>query len=187
MFLFMRYTLSPTPSNHDRLPHWFQPRPSQLLTPHPAWVDYLPWPRMRDTMTQIYPQVPFDEFFIPYTTTVSLNWPEEAGSVLAPVRPSPNPMAHPSPTHPADPGLHPGPGVMGGSGTLSGQVGHEGPIAAGDIREAGELALNPRFEEHMMDLNNWSLGPAFARAHPALAVDVRIRDTDADASMRRRS
>ena len=82
MFLMMRYQLCPNQENYDRLPTFFQPRPSQLLTPHPIWIDYLPWPLMRDKMTQIYPSVPFDEFFIPYTTTVSLNWPAEKGAVL---------------------------------------------------------------------------------------------------------
>ncbi|MCJ1272327.1 hypothetical protein MMC21_000113 [Puttea exsequens] len=82
MFLLMRWQISPTTTTHARLPTWITPTPSQLTTPHPAWIDHLPWPRMRDTLVSVYPSIPFDDFFIPYTTTLSLNWPYEARDVL---------------------------------------------------------------------------------------------------------
>lgn len=37
---------------------------------------------MRDKMVYLYPEVPFDRFFIPYTITLSLNWPYEAQDAL---------------------------------------------------------------------------------------------------------
>jgi hypothetical protein len=43
MFLVMRWEIEPTQENYDRLPEWVTPRPSQLFTPHPCWVDNLPW------------------------------------------------------------------------------------------------------------------------------------------------
>jgi len=43
MFLVMRWCVEPTQENYERLPEWVRPRPSQLFTPHPIWVDYLPW------------------------------------------------------------------------------------------------------------------------------------------------
>ena len=49
-------------------------------------------------------------------------------------------------------------------------------LAGGIEREQPELGLNPRFEEHILDLNNWSLGPAFARQYPALVEGVKIRE-----------
>ncbi|KAL8947952.1 MAG: hypothetical protein Q9222_005811, partial [Ikaeria aurantiellina] len=57
MFLIMRWQISPTLENYERLPEWVTPRPSQLFTPHPAWVDHLPWPRMRDRMVSLYPEI----------------------------------------------------------------------------------------------------------------------------------
>ena len=36
--------------------------------------------------------------------------------------------------------------------------------------------INPVFERHLRDLKNWSLGPPFAKAHPALADTVRIKN-----------
>ncbi|GKZ34076.1 hypothetical protein AbraIFM66950_004214 [Aspergillus brasiliensis] len=82
MFLLMRWQIYPTPENYDRLPEWLTPRPSQLLTAHPAWIDYLPWPRMRDRLVMSYQDYPFENWFIPFTRTLSVNWPYEATDCL---------------------------------------------------------------------------------------------------------
>jgi len=126
MFLIMRWQVSPTQENYDRLPDWVTPRPSQLFTPHPAWIDHLPWPRMRDKMVHTYQSYPFENFFIPFTTTLSLNWPYEPTDTL---------LSNP---------------------------------------ESEELMINPVFERHLRNLHNWSLGPAFAKAFPALVETTRI-------------
>ena len=82
---------------------------------------------MRDRLVQMYPSIPFDDFFIPYTTTLSLNWPYEAAD------------------------------------TLLSKEGTE------------DLFINPVFERHLRDLGNWSLGPAFAKAHPSLMETYTIK------------
>jgi hypothetical protein len=84
MFLIMRWQISPTQENYDRLPDWVTPRPSQLFTPHPAWIDHVPFPRMREKLVRDYNphEYLFDNFFIPFTTTLSLNWPYEDTDAL---------------------------------------------------------------------------------------------------------
>jgi hypothetical protein len=84
MFLIMRWQISPTQENYDRLPEWVAPRPSQLFTPHPAWIDHLPWPKMRDRLVREYNprDYLFDNFFIPFTTTLNVNWPYEPTDTL---------------------------------------------------------------------------------------------------------
>ncbi|KAL8858234.1 MAG: hypothetical protein Q9178_005246 [Gyalolechia marmorata] len=82
MFLIMRWQISPTRENYERLPDWVTPRPSQLFTPHPAWVDHLPWPRMRDRMCELYHDISLDSWFVPFTTTLSLNWKYEPCDTL---------------------------------------------------------------------------------------------------------
>ncbi|KAH8593203.1 hypothetical protein B0O99DRAFT_627495 [Bisporella sp. PMI_857] len=84
MFLLMRWQISPTPANYDRLPSWMTPRPSQIFTPHPAWIDHLPFPKMRDRLVANYNprDYLFDNFFIPFTTTLSLNWEYEPTDCL---------------------------------------------------------------------------------------------------------
>ncbi|KAF4775799.1 BZIP transcription factor [Colletotrichum scovillei] len=84
MFLIMRWQISPTRENYDRLPEWARPRPAQLLTEHPAWIDHVPFPAMRDKLCRDYNprEYLFDNFFVPFTTTLSLNWPYEETDTL---------------------------------------------------------------------------------------------------------
>lgn len=130
MFLVLRWQVQPTRDNYERMPEWMTPRPSQLFTPHPAWLDFLPWPKMRDKLVSSYQDYPFENWFIPYTSTLSVNWPYEATDCLL------------------------------------------------SASESDELAINPVFERHVMRLENWSLGPAFARAYPAMATTVRIKSDE---------
>ncbi|KAF7115909.1 hypothetical protein CNMCM5793_003652 [Aspergillus hiratsukae] len=127
MFLLMRWQIYPTVENYERLPDWLTPRPSQLLTPHPAWLDYVAWPRMRDRLVCSYQDYPFENWFIPYTRTLSVNWPYEATDCL---------------------------------------------LSTSDNED---LIINPVFERHFRNLDNWSLGPAFAEAFPQLAETARIK------------
>ena len=41
--------------------------------------------------------------------------------------------------------------------------------------DADDLIINPVFERHFRNLNNWSLGPAFADAFPGLVDTTRIK------------
>ncbi|CAI7674352.1 unnamed protein product [Penicillium manginii] len=77
MFLIMRWQVYPTQENYDRLPEWHTPRPTQLLTAHPAWIDYVPWPRMRDRLAMSHQDYPFENWFIPFTRGLNVNWPYE--------------------------------------------------------------------------------------------------------------
>ncbi|KAJ5950508.1 uncharacterized protein N7479_008921 [Penicillium vulpinum] len=77
MFLLMRWQIYPTQENYERLPEWFTPRPTQILHPHPAWMDYVPWPGMRDRIITNYQNYPFENWFIPFTRGMCLNWPYE--------------------------------------------------------------------------------------------------------------
>lgn len=130
MFLLMRWQIYSTQENYDRLPDWVKPQPSQLFTSHPAWIDYLPWPRMRDHLVANYQNYPFDNWFVPFTRTLRVNWPYEATDCL---------------------------------------------LSTGD---ADNLIINPVFERHLRNLDNWSLGPAFAETFPQLVETTSIRAVD---------
>jgi hypothetical protein len=84
MFLLMRWQVAPTEENYLRLPEWFRPVQGQVEKEHPAWFDHLPFPKMREKLVKEYVAggFPFDNFFIPFTTTLSLNWPYEDSCVL---------------------------------------------------------------------------------------------------------
>ncbi|KAF4448853.1 hypothetical protein F53441_7789 [Fusarium austroafricanum] len=122
MFLVMRWQIEPTQENYDRLPKWMTPCPSQLSIPHAAWLDHIPFPKMRDYLVRDHNPLlhPFDNFFVPFTTTLSLSWPYEETDTLL-----------------QDP-------------------------------DSDELMINPVFERHLRNLDNWKLGDAFAKAFPKL-------------------
>lgn len=85
MFLIMRWQIHPSADNYDRLPDFVRPSAAQLCNAHPAWVDHLPFPLMRERLIRNYapPDVfPFENFFVPFTTTLSLNWPYEDTDTL---------------------------------------------------------------------------------------------------------
>jgi hypothetical protein len=75
MFVTARWFMYPSQENYERMPEWMQPRSSQLLLPHPAWMDYLPWPLLRDKVILNHKDYPFDNWFIPFTTGFTVNWP----------------------------------------------------------------------------------------------------------------
>ncbi|KAI5294526.1 hypothetical protein KEM52_003804 [Ascosphaera acerosa] len=84
MFLLMRWQIYPTKENYERLPDWLVPLPCQFSTQHPAWNDYLIFPRMRERVVMANAQYPFAAWFIPYTADLTVNWPyEPTDSLLA--------------------------------------------------------------------------------------------------------
>lgn len=130
MFLLMRWQMCPTQQNYDRIPDWLTPRPAQLFSPHPAWMDYIIWPKVRDRLSYAHQDYPFENWFVPYTRTISCNWPYEPTDCL----------------------LH--------------------------NTDSDELVINPVFERHIRDLNNWTVGTEFAEAFPALVDAVKIKPDD---------
>ncbi|KAJ6439534.1 BZIP transcription factor [Purpureocillium lavendulum] len=131
MFLVMRWQIAPTRDNYERLPEWMQPTASQLTHAHPAWIDHLPFPLMREKLARDYNphEYLFDNFFIPFTTTLRLSWPyDETDTLLL-------------------------------------------------VPDSDEVVINPVFERHLRNLDNWRLGDRFVRAFPTLAdmcnIDTR--------------
>ena len=120
----------------------------------------------------------FENFFIPFTTTVSLNWPYEPQDVLLPASKirtntlsvtSSIPAGSPYSTH-----------VNAGSpqGPATPQPGTPGLNIMGLLpKEEDQWLINPAFESHLRDLNNWSLGPSFRGTFPQFADCVKIKES----------
>ncbi|KAF2171770.1 hypothetical protein M409DRAFT_63363 [Zasmidium cellare ATCC 36951] len=84
MFLVMRWLICPCAQCYERLPEFCRPVAEQLERPHVAWADYLPWPHQRRQHSINDTQVKFEDWFVPYTTTLSLNWDLPNESILIP-------------------------------------------------------------------------------------------------------
>lgn len=128
MFLNVRWQVEPTKENYDRLLPFTRPIPLQQTTPHPAWVDHIPWPMMRDKMIRSPGEYDLNDFFVPYTSTLSVNWPYDDSYVLI-----------------------------------------QNP-------ETEEITINPVFDLHVRNLENWTMGVAFARKFPELQGTYRLNE-----------
>ncbi|KAL0263664.1 hypothetical protein SLS55_002645 [Diplodia seriata] len=160
-------------------------------------------PRLRDRIIADQPQQAFDNFFIPYTTSLSLNWPHNprdcllpASSVAAagsinttpggiPIDPateaSPAPTAVPPPassiTSEGSPKPADGDAISGGDSNSSANSNSDGNGNAADGNgddDEDQWVINPAFEAHLRNIDNWSLGPEFRAAFPELAAYVKI-------------
>jgi hypothetical protein len=118
----------------------------------------------------------FDAFFIPFTTTISINWPYNPNDCLLPASKvnlpasSTGSLAASSPYSTAvnagspAPPLTPQP-IVGTPGTVNSASGAD-----------EQYLINPAFESHLRNLNNWSLGPDFRAQFPNLSGAVRIKE-----------
>ncbi|KAH0829709.1 hypothetical protein AYO21_10616 [Fonsecaea monophora] len=76
----------PTPQNLARCPPWYRPVPSQFVHPHPSWVDFIPWPFMRDRMIHIYRDYRDADLLSTMLASLKLNpkWNANLTSLLGP-------------------------------------------------------------------------------------------------------
>ncbi|EPE07613.1 bzip transcription factor [Ophiostoma piceae UAMH 11346] len=65
----------------DRLPVWLRPTQLQVTTPHAAWIDRIPWPRIRDYLIA-HPDITLDHFAAVYSTSFSIQWAYDPSHVL---------------------------------------------------------------------------------------------------------
>jgi hypothetical protein len=98
-----------------------------------------------------------DTFFIPYTSTLSLNWPFDPKEclILAPAT-SRSPLSGPS------------------GATNNGPSSNANTASAPP--EEQQWLLSQAFENHLRDLNNWSLGSRFKNAFPNFTDLTRIKE-----------
>ena len=95
MFIIARWCMYPTQENYDRLPEWAHPCSSQSLISHPAWMDYIPWPLLRDRLIADQKTFVFDHWFIPFTVGLSVNWPYEPMDCLLSTAEGEDPVINP--------------------------------------------------------------------------------------------
>jgi hypothetical protein len=84
MFMVMRWQIDPSEENYELTPELARPLPVQSEIPHPAWVDHVPFPAMREKLVREWSptKYPLEEYFVPYSMTLSINWPYEESDAL---------------------------------------------------------------------------------------------------------
>lgn len=66
---------------------FLRPIPEQLTTAHPAWIDRIPWPRLRKYLLD-RPQITLDDFAAAYSSSFNVEWPYSPSLVITDVTPS---------------------------------------------------------------------------------------------------
>ncbi|KAF2398556.1 hypothetical protein EJ06DRAFT_83517 [Trichodelitschia bisporula] len=51
-FLYTKWLITPSKARYNDMPQWLRPRPVPLFVEHPLWVDYIPWPELREALVQ---------------------------------------------------------------------------------------------------------------------------------------
>ncbi|EXJ83953.1 hypothetical protein A1O3_04620 [Capronia epimyces CBS 606.96] len=123
-----------THESFERMPRWLRPTKTQLEVPHPAWIDRIQWPYVRNYLINNYRQVTFDDYSDAFSLAFSVNWPYPDNTLVL---------------------EDTGPGLA-----------------------SKRYFLNPVFEAHIRDLNNWIVGPRYWQVYADLrgAYDSSRRD-----------
>ncbi|KAJ5360455.1 hypothetical protein N7517_009646 [Penicillium concentricum] len=82
MHLTTRWQVSPNIGSYARMPVWLRPTVTQITVPHAAWIDNIPWPRVRDILIQKPDRYPFAVFSELYSEHVSINWPYDPEDIV---------------------------------------------------------------------------------------------------------
>ncbi|KAH7361739.1 hypothetical protein B0T11DRAFT_279439 [Plectosphaerella cucumerina] len=78
----MRWQIFPTETTYSDLPRWLRPTATQVIVPHAAWIDNIPWPSVRDMLIENPEKYPFTLFSTVYSQCVTVNWPYDATDAI---------------------------------------------------------------------------------------------------------
>ncbi|KUJ23796.1 uncharacterized protein LY89DRAFT_692724 [Mollisia scopiformis] len=82
MYRFVQWQISPNYQTYQRLHEWQAPRPSQLMVPHPAWMDLPPWGKFREKVIENQGKYDNVEFQNDYASNLSVNFPHDPMKAL---------------------------------------------------------------------------------------------------------
>jgi hypothetical protein len=64
-----------------QVPTFLRPTQQQLTVPHAAWIDRIPWPRVRKYLIE-HPAITLDDFAVVYSTNFDISWPYDPQHVV---------------------------------------------------------------------------------------------------------
>ncbi|CAK7231308.1 mitochondrial inner membrane protein required for protein import [Sporothrix bragantina] len=85
MSRLLNWRVYPTQKTYREVPEWLRPIPIQLRIPHPAWMDAIPWPRVRAVLVNRQDQFDFDTWSAYYSSSLSVSWPYNPSDTIVAV------------------------------------------------------------------------------------------------------
>lgn len=75
MYRFVQWQTTRSDAAYKCLYEWQRPCPAQLAIPHPQWMDFLPWPKLRERVINDQERYDSMEFQRDYATNLRINFP----------------------------------------------------------------------------------------------------------------
>ncbi|KAN0099068.1 protein of unknown function (DUF3425) domain containing protein [Hyaloscypha variabilis] len=83
MSMMTRWYISGSKEDYYALPEWLRPGAAQIVTAHPVWVDFYPWPATRERLCRdVNFHDKFEELKNAGNATTSVNWPYNPADCL---------------------------------------------------------------------------------------------------------
>ncbi|KAH8660231.1 hypothetical protein BX600DRAFT_467431 [Xylariales sp. PMI_506] len=80
--ILIRWYIRPTEENYDAIPEFLRPTTSQLLIQHPAWIDTVGWPGVRERLIRYMDFKTFPKYASLLNLSFSINWPHNLSGIL---------------------------------------------------------------------------------------------------------
>ncbi|KAF2809028.1 uncharacterized protein BDZ99DRAFT_521496 [Mytilinidion resinicola] len=80
--LFLTWAIVPSEENYQAMPIWMRPTPTQIIMPHLAWIDMIPWPEIRDSFIRYADQLHGMEGLQTFVSNLSVNWTMQGLDVM---------------------------------------------------------------------------------------------------------
>ncbi|RSL52694.1 hypothetical protein CEP54_010783 [Fusarium duplospermum] len=71
----LRWYICRTKESYEQLPAFIRPTKLQTSVPHPAWIDVIIWPQVRDSIIQTMDWSRFNEYRALVAKSLQVNWP----------------------------------------------------------------------------------------------------------------
>ncbi|RSL94631.1 hypothetical protein CEP52_012519 [Fusarium oligoseptatum] len=71
----LRWYICRTKESYEQLPAFIRPTKLQTSVPHPAWIDVIIWPQVRDAIIQTMDWSRFNEYRALVAKSLNVNWP----------------------------------------------------------------------------------------------------------------
>jgi hypothetical protein len=81
MITLLRWQVLLDEVSWNQLPAWLRPTQAQLTTAHAAWIDRMPWPKMRDYLIE-HQDITLDDFAAAYSSSFFIRWNYDPSIVL---------------------------------------------------------------------------------------------------------
>ncbi|TLS20961.1 uncharacterized protein PpBr36_10839 [Pyricularia pennisetigena] len=180
MTLYLRWQVNPTPENYELLPPWIRPLPSQVMLAHPVWIDYCPFPRMRDRLVRDFAKADAAGLKSYWMTDDAKDSLTIGDSSIVKHHNAPYPGMDPPVPFNLFAGVY--------TDTISLNWPHKNRSSLLESTDnSSDPVITPAFESHLRNLDNWTLGPQFFHDMPHLRGLANLKTADGQIILARKA